>query len=68
MRLIETCNLHANNGIPTITTKVYWDTDVKEYLVKILVDGIELTDSVYFTDDKIDAIGTAKHLREHHHN
>lgn len=40
--------------------KVYFDSDWGEYRCRLFVQGVENTDSEYFTDDKNDAIDTAQ--------
>ena len=42
-------------------TKVYYHSDFKEYRTKFYVDGAHLTEADSFTDDKTDAMDTAKH-------
>jgi hypothetical protein len=42
------------------TAKIYRDSDTEEYIVKFYVDGVYQRKADYFTDDKQDAIGTAK--------
>lgn len=56
-RLVNT----ASNG--NKVAKVYFDTDYSEFCVKLFVDGKYAgEDSNYFTDDKDDAVSTAKHM------
>lgn len=43
---------------------IHKDTDTGEYKVKFHTDGKHLKDADYFTDEKDDAIGTAKHQIE----
>lgn len=42
--------------------KVYWDSSLSEYTVKFYVGGSYRKNSDYFTDDKQDAMGTAKQM------
>lgn len=42
------------------TAKIYKDTETGEFCVKFYVDGKYQKDADYFTDDKDDALGTAK--------
>ena len=42
-------------------TKVYYHSDFREYRTKFYVDGAHLTEGDSFTDDKTDAMDTAKH-------
>ncbi len=42
------------------TAKVYRDTDTDEYVVKFFVDGKHQPQADYFTDDKQDAMNTAR--------
>ena len=44
----------------TSSAKVYWSSLLQEYVVKFYKAGFHLIDSDYFTDDKDDALGTAK--------
>lgn len=41
------------------TVKVYYDSDLAEYVAKLYVDGKHYEPADYFTDDKGDALGTA---------
>lgn len=41
--------------------KVYYDSEWQEYVVKFYEGGKYIPEADYFTDDKDDAIGTAKH-------
>ena len=45
----------------------YKDSDTGEYRVKFMSDGKHLKDADYFTSDKEDAAGTAKHQVEQLH-
>lgn len=47
------------------TTKVYWSADDQEFSVRLFCDGKERKGAEGFTDDKSDAIGTAKAMLEH---
>ena len=58
LRHIET--VAANNR----AADVYRYTEWQEYRVKFARDGKELTEAAYFTDDKTDALGTARHFVE----
>lgn len=42
--------------------KVYYDRDWEQYEVRFYVDGVWLDGSTYYTDDKVDAINTARHV------
>lgn len=42
------------------TAKIYKDSETQEYVVKFYIDGVYQKDADYFTDDKQDALGTAK--------
>jgi len=42
------------------TAKIYKDSDTGEFIVKFYVDGVYQKDADYFTDDREDALGTAK--------
>lgn len=47
------------------TTKIHWDSDWKEYRVSLYIDGKHIKEARYFTDDKTDAIGSAKLMLNH---
>lgn len=40
--------------------KVYWNSDDREYSVRLWCGGVERKKAEYFTDDKADALGTAQ--------
>ena len=56
MRLITTIQNPATEQV----AKVYRDTDWNEYRVKFFECGIHQVESDYHTDDKDDALDTAK--------
>jgi len=43
-----------------MTAKVYRDSETNEFVVKFYVDGVYQTEADYFTDDKQDAMDTAR--------
>lgn len=55
-RLIHT----ETNGNATV--KVYWNGDWEEYVARLFVNGVENANASYHTDDKDDAISTAKDM------
>ena len=56
LRLIRT----ETNGTSTVKTKVYRDSECDEYRVKLFIAGVHRTRADYHTDDKGDALATAK--------
>ena len=58
-RLIRNFHGTTSSG-KTVAAKVYWNSEYKEYKVKWLIDGVHSANADYFTDDKEDAIATAK--------
>lgn len=40
--------------------KILWDSDWEEYIVRFYKDGVYMAESDYYTDDKEDALDTAK--------
>lgn len=40
--------------------KTYWDSEDREYVVRLWCSGTERKNAEYFTDDEDDAIGTAE--------
>ena len=56
MKLINTVNFGNK------TAKVYFNSELKEYQVKLFKSGKHEKDADYFTDDKADANGTAEHM------
>lgn len=46
------------------TVKVYYNSDLAEFVVKLYVDGTHYEPADYFTDDKQDADGTAAAMLE----
>lgn len=59
MRLIKTVQ-----GTDGKTVKVYWNSQMQEYIARLLQDGQPLIDSDYFTDSKEDAIWTAQRMAD----
>ncbi len=49
---------------PKVTTKIKKSVD-GEYRVRLFIDGKYQAGGDYFTDDKKDAVSTAKHMAEH---
>jgi hypothetical protein len=47
------------------TVKAYWNSDDKEYRVRLWCNGKERKNADAFTPDKDDAIGTAKAMLVH---
>jgi hypothetical protein len=47
------------------TAKAYWSADDQEYTVRLWCGNTERKGATYFTDDKSDAVGTAKAMLEH---
>ena len=45
---------------PSIKTKVFWNSDIEEFQVRLYVGGKLDEESDYFTTDKQDAIDTAE--------
>ena len=43
-------------------TKVYFDAEWEEYIVRLLVDQQVIPNATYHTDDSEDAINTAKEM------
>lgn len=58
---IVTSESNPDNGY---VAHVYYCKDDSEYIVLLYKNGKELKAATYFTDDKSDAIGTAKHMIE----
>jgi hypothetical protein len=46
------------------TTKISFDREMEEYRVRLFINGEYQAGSDYFTDCKIDAKETAKHMKE----
>lgn len=44
------------------SAKVYFDADLEEYTVKAFRNNVLVADVDYFTDDKGDAMGTARSM------
>jgi hypothetical protein len=47
-------------GDDTVIVKIYRDSEWNEFVCRLFVNGAELTDASYHTDDKQDAIDTAQ--------
>jgi hypothetical protein len=56
MRLINTIHKAAAEA----TAKVYHDTDWSEYRVKFYIQGQHHQDADYHTEDRLDALDTAR--------
>lgn len=50
----------TTNG--TRQVKVYRNAEFGEYQAKLYIKGAFIIDATYFTDDKMDAIDTARHM------
>ena len=46
------------------TVKTYRDTEYNEYINRVFVDGVEIVAASYHTDDKTDALHTARCMHE----
>lgn len=57
IRCIATVSTEINN---TRFAKVFRDSDLEEYRVKLYENMVYQPDADYFTDDKADALATAK--------
>ena len=40
---------------------IYYNSSLREYVVRFCTNGVHQVDADYFTDSKEDAIGTAEH-------
>lgn len=60
MRKIDTIHGHGNNRV----CKVLLDTEYDEYVVQLHEAGVHRESADYFTNDKGDAVGTAKLMVE----
>ena len=60
MRLITKINDTIMGG--DFLVKVYKDTEWNEYICRLFVNGTEMVDSAYHTDDKQDALDTANSM------
>jgi len=49
-------------GDDTVIVKIYRDSEWNEFVCRLFVNGAELKDSSYHTDDKQDAIDTAQSM------
>lgn len=62
-RLYNVVN-RAGNGGRWIEARVYKDSSLGEFTVKLTVAGVHEKDADYFTDDVDDALGTAKMMAD----
>jgi len=53
-----------NRIADTLGTKVVYNSDWEEYVVMMYVDGHRYGEGDYYTDDKVDALVTAKAIRD----
>ena len=60
MRLIS--QTQATIGTGEFLVKVYKDSEWNEYICRLFVNGKEMVDSAYHTDDKLDALDTANSM------
>lgn len=42
--------------------RIYWNSDLKEYQVKLFMDGQHYAPADYFTTDEHDALGSARNM------
>lgn len=63
---IRNIKLIESKSILHLTTyvQVKYNSDIKEYYCVLTVNGVRQSDSTYYTDDKQDALGTAKAMLE----
>lgn len=61
-KLIET--IGADRAAPIMVAKVYRDTELQCFVVRFFKNGKHRPAADYETDDKADAIGTARHAIE----
>lgn len=63
LRLLEDATFNGSTGM----TKIFWDTEWEEYRVKLWAGGKRKPLADYHTDDRQDAIDTAKLMVEEPH-
>lgn len=51
-----------------VTVKVYKDSGTQEYIARVFARGECLRDADYYTDNKDDAIGTARDMLKRTHD
>ena len=55
-------------GADTVGTRVVYDSEYSEFCVYFYIDSVRHPDHDYYTNDKDDAIGTAKAMRNTYNN
>lgn len=60
LKLRETIKYPDSMGMQDTFAKIYFDSELAEYQVKVTIDGKAVSQATYYTDDLDDARQTAK--------
>lgn len=62
MRLFQVVLSNSLFSSVDLVARIYWNRVSQEYVVKFYKDGVYQEEADYFTEDREDAVNTAKHF------